>query len=44
MPVDHVGSDTATQRPVVAVDELVSEPFPRILSPSTGHMNILPDP
>ena len=39
MPMDHVGANTATQRPVVAVDELVSEALPRVVSPSTSHMN-----
>jgi hypothetical protein len=27
----------------VAVDEPVSEAFPRVVSPSIGHMHILPD-
>jgi len=37
MLVDHVGANTATQRRVVAVHELVSEALPRVVSPSISH-------
>lgn len=44
MLVDHVRTNTATQRPVVAVHELVSEAPPHVVRRCTSHLPILPDP
>ena len=44
MFVDHVGTNTASQRCVVAIDESVSERFPRVVGPSLNHADILPNP